>query len=75
MSQLHERAVFQPICIANMTQAERKKAMESLIFLVEKRDGRVKAKTCANGSTQCAYTEHDEAASPTAMAESIWSPL
>ncbi len=38
--------------------------MESLIFLVEKYDGRVKAKTCANGSTQCAYMECDDAASP-----------
>jgi hypothetical protein len=41
--------------------------MESLIFLVEKHDGRVKARTCANGSTQGAYMEHDDAASPTAM--------
>jgi hypothetical protein len=45
--------------------------MESLIFLVEKRDGRVKARTCANGSTQRAYMERDDAASPTAMTESI----
>jgi hypothetical protein len=54
-----------------MTQLERKRAMESLIFLVEKRDGRVKARTCANGSTQRAYMERDDAASPTAMTESI----
>ena len=48
-----------------------KRAMENLIFLVEKHDGRVKARTCTNGSTQCAYVESDEAASPTAMTESI----
>jgi hypothetical protein len=54
-----------------MTQLKRKRAMESLIFLVEKRDGRVKARTCANGSTQHAYMERDDAASPTAMTESI----
>jgi hypothetical protein len=45
--------------------------MECLIFLVKKQDGRIKACTCANGSTQHAYTEHNEAASPTAMMESI----
>jgi hypothetical protein len=45
--------------------------MESLIFLVEKCNGRVKARTCANGSTQCAYMERDDAAGPTAMTESI----
>jgi hypothetical protein len=45
--------------------------MESLIFLVEKHDGRVKARTCANGSTQDPYMEHDDATSPTATTESI----
>jgi hypothetical protein len=64
MRQLHERAVFEPIRVDEMTQLERKRAMESLIFLVEKHDGRVKARTCANGSTQRAYMERDDAASP-----------
>jgi hypothetical protein len=45
--------------------------MESLIFLVEKRDGSVKGRTCANGSTQRKYMDRDEAASPTASTESI----
>ena len=45
--------------------------MESLISLVEKRDGTVKGRTCANGSTQREYTEREEAASPTVMTESI----
>jgi hypothetical protein len=71
MKQLQERAVFEPIRVEEMTQLERKRAMESLIFLVEKRDGRIKARTCANGSTQRAYTEREEAAIPTAMTESI----
>jgi hypothetical protein len=47
--------------------------MESLIFVVEKHDGSIKARTCANGSTQeRAYMERDNAASPTAMTESIF---
>ena len=41
--------------------------VESLIFLEEKRD----ARTCANCSTQHKYTNQDDAASPTAMTESI----
>jgi hypothetical protein len=45
--------------------------MESLIFLVEKRDGRVKARACANGSTQREYINKEDAASPTAATESI----
>ena len=45
--------------------------MDSLIFLTEKRDGRIKARTCANGSTQRIYTNKEDTASPTAMTESI----
>jgi hypothetical protein len=45
--------------------------MESIIFLVENRDGTIKGRTCANGSTQREYMDRDEAASPTAMTESI----
>lgn len=45
--------------------------MESLIFLVEKRDGKVKARFCANRSTQCEYMDREEAASPIVMTESI----
>jgi hypothetical protein len=52
MKQLHDRAVFEPIHINEMTQVEKRCAIESLIFLVEKQDGRIKARTCANGSTQ-----------------------
>ena len=45
--------------------------MESLIFLTEKRDGLVKARTCANGSTQQDYIPREDAASPTASTDSI----
>jgi hypothetical protein len=51
MGQLHEQAMFKPIRVDDMTQVEGKRAIESLIFLVKKHDGRVKARTCANGST------------------------
>ena len=52
MKQLHDRVCFRPIDPSTMTKSERKKAMETLIFLTEKRDGRIKARTCANGSVQ-----------------------
>jgi hypothetical protein len=71
MKQLHDRVVFEPIRLTDMNPKERKRAMESLIFLVEKRDGTVKARTCANGSTQREYIEREDAASPTASTDSI----
>jgi hypothetical protein len=71
IKQLHDRVACKPIHIKDLTQREKKRAMESLIFLVEKRDGRVKARACANGSTQRDYINKEDAASPTAAVESI----
>jgi hypothetical protein len=71
MKQLHDRVVFEPIRTAKMTALERKRAMESLIFLTEKQDGTIKARTCANGSSQRAYIPREEATSPTASTEAI----
>lgn len=71
MHQLHNRNVWMPIKLEKLTNEERRRAMESLIFLTEKRDGIVKARTCADGSTQRPYTPKEEAASPTAATEAI----
>ena len=50
MKQLHQRICFRPISVYDMTPQERRRAMQSLIFLTEKRDGTIKARTCADGS-------------------------
>ena len=42
-----------------ITSQERKKAIESLIFLTEKRDGRIKEQACANGSIQRDWTNRE----------------
>jgi Reverse transcriptase (RNA-dependent DNA polymerase) len=60
-----------PVHINKMTQMERTRALESLIFLTEKKDGTIKGRKCANGSTQKAYTNKEDVASPTAATESI----
>ena len=64
MKQLHERNVFEPVRIEELNNNERKRAMENLIFLVEKRDGTVKGRVCANGSVQRPYIDKDDATSP-----------
>jgi len=71
LKQLHERQVFKPINMDELSNIEKKRAMESLIFLVEKKDQRIKARTCANGSIQRSYIGKDEAASPTVSTEAI----
>ena len=52
MKQLHDRVCFRPINPNTMTPTERRRALESLLFLVEKKSGEVKARTVANGSAQ-----------------------
>jgi hypothetical protein len=64
IKQLHDCIVFKLYLV------EQRCAIESLIFLTKKKNGRNKVRTCANGSTQCEYTKCNEAASPMEMTES-----
>eukprot|EP00957_Ditylum_brightwellii_P200690 15299047-Ditylum_brightwellii.AAC.1 len=59
------------IHVKDLTPLEKNRAMESLIFLTKKRDKTIKAKSCANGSTQRSYIAREKAASPTAATEAI----
>ena len=42
MDQLHRQNYFTPIDVASMTQEERRKTVEALMFLTEKRDKTIK---------------------------------
>ena len=66
MQQIHDRIVFESISINKMTKLERKRAMQSLIFLNKNRDKTIKTRICANGITKRAYILRKEATSPTA---------
>jgi hypothetical protein len=70
IKQLHNHIVFNPIAIKELLTIKKRKAMESLIFHTKKKDWKIKARTCANGSTQWEYTDQEEAAYLTAMTES-----
>jgi len=70
MKQLHDRGCFTPVKVESLSATERKRALESLIFLTEKRDGTVKARHCANGSTQREWMSREEVSSPTVSTES-----
>ena len=48
---------------------ERRKAIESLIFITEKRDGKIKARHCANGRPQRQWIDREDASSPTVSTE------
>ena len=63
--QPHERNCFKPVDVKSMTDQEKWRALELLIFLTEKRDGTIKSRQCANGSIQRNWMTKENAASPT----------
>ena len=69
-AQLHDRECFKPIHKKDLIEIEKKQALESLIFLTEKKSGELKARHCANGSTQQQYMDQEEVSSPTVSTES-----
>ena len=75
MKQLDDCEVFYLVNVDDLTDQERRRAMERLLFLVEKRDGKVKARFVANGSSQREYMGREQSASPTVMTESIMITL
>jgi hypothetical protein len=71
LKQLRVRQVLKPININDLINNEKYRAMESLIFLLEKKDQRIKARTWDNGSIQRTYICKDEATSPTVSTKAI----
>ena len=69
MKQLLDRKCFHPIDVKSMSPQERKRALESLIFLTEKRDGTIKSRHCANGNPQRQWMDREEVSSPTVSTE------
>jgi hypothetical protein len=47
--QLHMRDTFKPQNAKELSTDQKKGALESLMFLKEKRDGNIKGRTCADG--------------------------
>ena len=70
IKQLHDRVCFQPINFDKLTPLEKKRVLNSLMFLVEKKDGKIKARKCANGSKQRNWLSNEDTASPTVMTQS-----
>jgi hypothetical protein len=69
--QLHDKAVFEPVSINSVSAHDRKKALRAITLVQEKRCGKIKGRTVADGSTQRAYINAEEAASPTVSIEAL----
>ncbi len=64
--------MFEPQHARGLSDDDKKKALSSLIFLRQKKNGMVKARSCANGSPQREHIAKEEAAAPTVALEWVF---
>ena len=64
LEQFNKYGVFEPKSATDLTDEDKRKALPSLIFLKEKRNGNIKARSCTNGSVQQEHIAKEEAATP-----------
>ena len=72
LTQFHTLKCFKPRDPSTLSREERRNALTSLMFLTEKRSGEIKARACANGSTQRTHIAKEEATAPTVTSEAIF---
>ena len=74
LTHTHELETYEPILDPDLSWEEKKKALESLLFITEKRNGDIKASKVADGSKQRTYNEYYKAdgSSPTITTEIIF---
>ena len=72
IAQLHKRMCFTPIAVQSMTDEERRKAVEALLFSTEKRDKTIKGRMVYNGKPTRDWLSREESSSPTVSLESIF---
>jgi Reverse transcriptase (RNA-dependent DNA polymerase) len=70
--QLREKNVLKPVDSTTLSEEEKASALPAVNLIKEKRDGKIKGRTCANGSTQRALYPREETASPTMSNEALF---
>ena len=71
--QLNDMCVLGRIYHDSLTEEQKRLALDAVNLIKEKRDGHIKGRTCANGSTQRSYIPREEASSPTVSLEALLS--
>jgi hypothetical protein len=71
LKQLHQRDCFKPIYASELSELEKKNALDTIVLIEEKRDGRVKGRAVADGRKQRGIVTKEEATSPTASLEAV----
>ena len=72
MHQVHYRKVIKPVWAHKMTRDEKRNALKYLMFLKQKRCGKIKARGCADGRKQRLWKTKEETSAPTVRTESCF---
>ena len=64
-------SVFKGRIYDSLSDSDRKGALRTVQLIKEKKDGRIKGRTCVNGSRQRLYTAEEDASSPTVSTEAL----
>jgi len=63
--QLHDLLYWKPRDPSTLSRKEKRNALSNVIFIKQKRDGRTKTRSCADGSLQRQYISKEDTALPT----------
>ena len=72
IKQLHQRSVIKPRMPHSLTMDQKRQALRYLMFLKQKRCGRIKARGCADGRIQRLWKSKEDTSSPTVRTESVF---
>ena len=72
LDQLIQRKVMQARRAGNLTRKQKENALKYLMFLKEKRCGKIKGRGCADGRKQQLWKTKDETSLPTISTEALF---
>ena len=74
IKQIHELETYEPILVSDLSWEDKKKYLESLLFITEKHNGNIKARKLADGSNQRTYNRYEKSdvSSPNVTTDSIF---
>jgi uncharacterized protein YeaC (DUF1315 family) len=72
LEQLHYRRVVKPVDGTTLTREQKRACLHYLMFLKQKRCGKIKARGCADGRKQRLWKTKEETSSPTVRTESVY---
>ena len=73
--QLDDKRVLEPKLAANIDPQEKRKALRAITLIKEKRTGKIKGRTVADGRSQRDYISSEDSSSPTVSIEALYISL